>query len=144
MVADLTLKLQPQPIAPALARRAAQDQFGGHLTRRQLDDLVLVVSELVGNAIVHGDGEVVLRLQLDGETVRGEVVDEGGGFEREVRVREPDDFGGRGLLIVESMTSRWGVHEGTTHVWFEMFGAEETADTAGPHLGAEQRPDELG
>ena len=144
MAADLTLTLPPEQTAPSIARRAAQDQFGRLLLREQVNDLVLVISELVGNAIIHGRGEVVLRLQLDGETVRGEVIDEGRGFEYEVRARGPDDIGGRGLLLVESMTSRWGIHEGTTHVWFEMFGAaDDTAETLGPHLGVERRPDAL-
>lgn len=142
--ADLTLKLLPEPTAPGLARRAAQDQFGGQLSRQQLTDLVLVISELVGNAIIHGQGEIVLRLQLDGTTVRGEVIDQGGGFEHEIRARGPDDVGGRGLLLVESMTTRWGIHEGTTHVWFEMFSpADETTQTPGPQLGEPQRPDAL-
>src|SRR4051794_33880970 len=144
-MADLTLKLPPAPTAPGLARRAAQDRFGSLLGRRQLDDLALVLSELVGNAIVHGDGEVVLRLQLDGETLRGEVIDQGGGFEHEIRERGPDDIGGRGLMLVASMTSRWGVHEGTTHVWFEMAAGERASSTAAsqPRLGEAQRPDAL-
>src|SRR3954453_11526448 len=86
MAADLTLRLSPEPTAPGLARWAAQDQFGDRLSREQLNDLVLVLSELVGNAVVHGRGEIVLRLQLDGETVRGEVIDQGGGFEHELRM----------------------------------------------------------
>lgn len=145
MAAELTLKLSPDPTGPGHARRAAHDRFGDFLSRRQLNDLDLVISELVANAVVHGEGEVVLRLQLDGKTLRGEVIDEGGGFEHEVRVSGPDDFGGRGLMLVDAMTSRWGIHEGTTHVWFEMFGsADETDETPGPELGEERRPDALG
>src|SRR4051812_4336695 len=96
----------PEPTAPRLARWAAQDEFGDRLSREQLNDLVLVLSELVGNAVVHGRGEIVLRPQLDGETVRGEVIDQGGGFEHELRMSGPDDIGGRGLMLVASMTSR--------------------------------------
>ena len=82
--------------------------------------LRLVVSELVTNAVRHGEGAIELRLWRDGTTVRGEVVDEGGGFEHEVRTEGWDDVGGRGLGIVERMTRRWGIREGTTHVWFEL------------------------
>jgi anti-sigma regulatory factor (Ser/Thr protein kinase) len=82
--------------------------------------LRLVVSELVTNAVRHGEGAIELRLWRDGTTVRGEVVDEGGGFEHEVRAEGWDDVGGRGLGIVERMTRRWGIREGTTHVWFEL------------------------
>jgi hypothetical protein len=144
MAADLTLKLPPAPTAPGYARRAAQQRFAGRLSRRRLNDLALVISELVGNAVVHGRGEVVLRLQLDGETLRGEIIDEGDGFEHEVRTRGPDDIGGRGRMLVESMTSRWGIHEGTTHVWFEMSpAAEDGAPRRASQLDEEQRPGAL-
>ena len=36
-------------------------------------------------------------------------------------------------LIVEAEASRWGVHEGTTHVWFEV-------ERPGPRLGPDQNP----
>ena len=39
--------------------------------------------------------------------------------------------------IVEAVTSRWGIHEGTTHVWAEF----ERSDPRGTHLWAElERP----
>jgi len=95
--------------------------------------LRLVVSELVTNAVRHGEGAIELRLWRDGTTVRGEVVDEGGGFEHEVRTEGWDDVGGRGLGIVERMTRRWGIREGTTHVWFEL-------ELSGPRLGTESKP----
>jgi hypothetical protein len=28
--------------------------------------------------------------------------------------------GGWGLHLVESLSERWGVHAGSTHVWFEL------------------------
>jgi anti-sigma regulatory factor (Ser/Thr protein kinase) len=145
MAAALTLKLSPKPTAPSLARRAAEEQFGARLGRQRLNDLMLVVSELVANAVTHGQGEVVLRVQLDGATLRGEVIDNGAGFEHEVRARGPDDIGGRGLMLVEAMTSRWGIHEGTTHVWFEMTAGQQDAspDRLQPRLGERARPDAL-
>ena len=74
--------------------------------------------------------------------LRGEVVDEGAGFEREVRERGAQEIGGRGLLLVEALSSRWGIHEGTTHVWFELT-AETSAEPAEPQLGEAERPTEL-
>jgi hypothetical protein len=41
--------------------------------------------------------------------------------------------GGWGLSIVDALASRWGVHEGTTHVWFEL-------ERPGPRLGSGGRP----
>jgi hypothetical protein len=63
-----------------------------------------------------------------------EVIDEGSGFERVVRRNDFEDVGGRGLTIVESQASRWGIHEGTTHVWFEL-------ERSGPRLGEESKPE---
>ncbi len=76
----------------------------------------MVISELVTNALEHGRGQVVFRLQLDEGIVRGEVIDQGSGFEYEIRARGPEDLRGRGLFLVAALTNRWGVHEGTTHV----------------------------
>jgi anti-sigma regulatory factor (Ser/Thr protein kinase) len=107
-----------------------------------LDALTLVVSELVTNAVMHGQGAIRFRLQLDAGDLRGEVIDDGGGFEHELRAAGPDATSGRGLLIVDRLTTRWGVHEGTTHVWFEMLTGSH-GKGAGPHIGAESRPRQL-
>ena len=58
----------------------------------------------------------------------------GGGFEREVARRCLDDLTGRGLLIVDALSSRWEIHEGTTHVWFELASDAPSAPTE-PQLG---------
>jgi anti-sigma regulatory factor (Ser/Thr protein kinase) len=140
----ISLNLPHDTSAPTAARRAATRHLDGLLQPERLDDLQLVLSELVSNAVVHGRGEVVLRLEFDGSTVRGEVIDQGRGFEHELRVSGPGDIGGRGLMLVEQLANRWGVHEGTTHVWFEMTANTPPA-TRKPHpeLGEAARPSEL-
>jgi anti-sigma regulatory factor (Ser/Thr protein kinase) len=138
---DLSISLQRDASAATVARRAAERLFAAALDRRRLGDLALVVSELVTNAVVHGRGAITLRLQRDGEIARGEVVDEGGGFARQIRERGPDDVGGRGLMIVESLSSRWGVYEGTTHVWFELDPGGTDLELTKPELGGSRRPD---
>jgi hypothetical protein len=51
--------------------------------------------------------------------VRGEIVDQGAhGVPRILRAE--DDPSNLGLKVVETLTSRWGVHAGSTHVWFEV------------------------
>ena len=91
----------------------------------------MVVSELVTNAVMHGQGGIRLRLQVDDGHVRGEVVDGGSGFEHELREAGRLATSGRGLLIVDALTTRWGMHEGTTHVWFEMPAGERRRARAG-------------
>jgi anti-sigma regulatory factor (Ser/Thr protein kinase) len=113
------------------------------LHQRVLDDLYLVVSELVTNAVMHGRGAIRLRLHVDAGDLWGEVIDAGGGFEHEVREVGPFAATGRGLLIVDRLTTRWGVHEGTTHVWFEMLTGSPGRRRAGPHVGEQSRPPQL-
>jgi anti-sigma regulatory factor (Ser/Thr protein kinase) len=111
----------PQAItAPRIARHALNRFCHGRLEDQQLSDAELMVSELVTNALRHGCGQIVLRAALDDDRLRVEVIDQGTGFERELRRRDFDVVGGWGLDIVEDASSRWGVHEGTTHVWFEL------------------------
>ena len=140
----ISLNLPHDRSAPTVARRTATLHFDGLLQPERLGDLRLVLSELVSNAVVHGRGEVVLRLDFDGSTVRGEVIDQGHGFEHELRVSGPGDVGGRGLMLVEQLASRWGVHEGTTHVWFELSAkASAAVREPRPELGEAARPSEL-
>jgi hypothetical protein len=43
----------------------------------------------------------------------------------------------RGLALVDAVSSRWGIHEGTTHVWAEV-------ERTGPRLGASKKPEGSG
>jgi len=142
MLAELSLTLPRDLSAATVARAAVNRRFAG-LGRQRLADLALVASELVTNAVVHGRGAITFNLQHDDDLLRGEVIDEGGGFEREVRDRGPHDVGGRGLLIVEAVASRWGIHEGTTHVWFELPDDRAPPGRAEPQIGDAHRPTQL-
>ena len=134
MAADLALTLPPDASAPGVARAATKRYLADKVHPERMSELTLVISELVSNAWLHGRGQIVLRLQLDDEVVRGEVIDQGAGFEREVRARGPEEVGGRGLFLVDALTNRWGIHEGTTHVWFEIQAAATHA--GGPTRGS--------
>ncbi|KAA1374789.1 SpoIIE family protein phosphatase [Aeromicrobium fastidiosum] len=73
-----------------------------------VDDLALITSELVTNALVHGGAPVDLRLQHSGARVVLEVQDDA---ERQLpRARNPDDDEehGRGIHIVEALSDEWG------------------------------------
>ncbi|MFF1490499.1 ATP-binding protein [Streptomyces sp. NPDC058304] len=75
------------------------------------DDLLLCVSELATNALLHGvpPGRYYrLRLVLFEGLVRVEVADSGGGRPR-VADRDVGAEGGRGLLLVAALAERWGV-----------------------------------
>jgi anti-sigma regulatory factor (Ser/Thr protein kinase) len=85
------------------------------------DDVALVVTELVGNAIRHAGGEVELRILPIAGGVRLEVSD---GSTRPLRPREAATFeeGGRGLLLVDALSHRYGVEaeERGKRVWAEL------------------------
>ncbi|SOD90596.1 Anti-sigma regulatory factor (Ser/Thr protein kinase) [Streptomyces sp. Ag109_G2-15] len=79
-------------------------------------DIVLVVSELVTNAIQHGKGDVELRVRYVGSEVRIEVTD-GNPTPAEVRIPDADEESGRGLLLVAALSRKWGVSDGGTTTW---------------------------
>ncbi|MEO6859231.1 MAG: hypothetical protein ABI323_11720 [Solirubrobacteraceae bacterium] len=58
-----------------------------------------------------------------------EVIDEGSGFELVLGQHDLN----LGLHVVEAAASRWGVHEGTTRVWFEL-------ERPGPRIGVDSKP----
>lgn len=132
-IAQFDEQLPRSPLAPGIARRSVSSWFRDALSGDELDTAKLLTSELVANAVVHGQGNIVLRGGLDENRIHIEVIDEGRGFEHELRRRDFDELHGRGLAIVETESSRWGIHDGTTHVWFEL-------ELSGPRLGADSKP----
>jgi anti-sigma regulatory factor (Ser/Thr protein kinase) len=121
MPEQLQVDIQRDNTAPANARRAVE-RFGTSLDPSVVPDVKLLVSELITNSVKYGrDGAVQLILTSRGPThVHVEVVDQGAGFVPAARSRPKTEPGGWGLHLVESLTQRWGVHEGSTHVWFEI------------------------
>jgi anti-sigma regulatory factor (Ser/Thr protein kinase) len=118
---QLDVDIDRDTSAPANARRAVE-RFGGHLSADVVPDVKLLVSELITNSVKYGgDGAVQLKLRSeDPQHIYVEVVDQGVGFVPTARDRPKTEPGGWGLHLVEALTRRWGVHEGSTHVWFEI------------------------
>lgn len=117
------MQLEPTEAAPRQARLALHE-FEHGLAGERVEAAELVLSELVTNAVRHGDGAVRVRFARFPGRFRGEVVDQGRGF----AVRRRHDAtracrstaGGWGLNLVEALADRWGSHIGSTHVWFEL------------------------
>ncbi|GAA2466269.1 hypothetical protein GCM10010405_58530 [Streptomyces macrosporus] len=113
-------KLPSEPRSVARARELARRQ----LADWKLDDLgdtaELLVSELVTNALRHGEGDIRLRLLLD-RTLVCEVWDAGLVQPRRRRARDTDE-GGRGLQLVDLLSAGWGSRRTPRGkiVWFEL------------------------
>ena len=119
MSSTLSVELPRDARAPGRAR-AAVAALNGELDP-VLPDVRLLVSELVTNSVKYGgDGPVRLELTARPDGIRAEIIDQGGGFEPKERSKDLDKVGGWGLHLVEHLTDRWGTHEGSTHVWFEI------------------------
>lgn len=120
----LEIRLAHEPRAPAEARRAVES-LGAPVTGDRLDDVRLLVTELVTNAIRHAHGRVDLEVQTVSGYIRVEVTDSGPGFDPKDRPElDLESMGGRGLYLVERIADRWGVENGDrTVVWFEIEAA---------------------
>ncbi|GAA0938688.1 ATP-binding protein [Nonomuraea longicatena] len=133
----LTLAVPQQAEAIGRARHAVRDVLTEHSWPDELiDTVVLVVSELVSNAVRHGRPPIELRLQVIPGFAAGRVSDRS--LAMPVPVETDDDAeSGRGLAIVQAMTSRWGTlplpERGGKAVWFEFRHPPDHADL--PSLG---------
>lgn len=84
----------------------------------------LLASELLANAVLHGPAGAAIGLQVRHTEVAVRVSVSDGGDNRPVVLHhEPTAPNGRGMAIVEAMSTRWGVeehHDGGKTVWFEL------------------------
>jgi anti-sigma regulatory factor (Ser/Thr protein kinase) len=117
----LDVDIERDARAPWHARRAVE-QLGDAIDPSVRPDVVLLVSELITNSVKYGGvGDLRLQIEANGpRKVRVEVVDQGAGFIPKARDRPLTTAGGWGLHLVEELADSWGVHEGSTHVWFEI------------------------
>jgi anti-sigma regulatory factor (Ser/Thr protein kinase) len=122
VMVELRATLSAEPEQVAEARRLV----AGYLHERGEDDgevAVLLVSELVTNAILHGRAPLELRAQTAGAGLRVEVYDHDPStppiLRHDFDLTEP---GGRGLQLVDTLADRWGwtENDGGKFVWFEL------------------------
>jgi anti-sigma regulatory factor (Ser/Thr protein kinase) len=111
------------PASPIAARRARQVVAAQcHLWDTDLvDTALLLTSELVTNAVIHGHSDVQLQVLTDGDLLRVDVADDNSRFPQQ-QPADNDALDGRGLQIVQLLATRWGVDKeplGKT-VWFEL------------------------
>jgi Histidine kinase-like ATPase domain len=113
---DVELRLPENHSTLTLAREFTRRTLSDGRYRGRHDHVLLVVSELVTNALVHGDGPAVLRLSGTPWRIRVEVADGS-----QVAGQE----GGWGLHLVGRLAGRWEAapRDGGKVVWCELVPA---------------------
>ena len=125
----MNLVLTEESGAAAAARQALRGE-NGELPATVRDDVLLLVSELVSNAVLHAGAGPERPLQV--QLLRGPrwlvvtVSDEGPGFawhpDAAERPEGRNGSGGWGLFLVDQIADRWGVEctASGSRVWFEI------------------------
>jgi anti-sigma regulatory factor (Ser/Thr protein kinase) len=121
---SLELELPRDVQAPAVARAAVSGLcHDPDFSPVQYDTLILLVSEVITNAVLHSQGPadapILLTATVGENAARVAVTDAGHGFTPTPRATRAGT--GYGLYLVDKAASRWGVDEvGGTSVWFEL------------------------
>ncbi len=107
------LAVRHEASSAAIVRHSIADDLSGRaVCRESIDDVVLVASELVGNAVVHttalSAGDLDISWDVDPQWVVVRVADPSDVAPRP-RTTDESDTGGRGLAIVAAIASDWGV-----------------------------------
>ncbi|MFJ6466472.1 ATP-binding protein [Streptomyces sp. NPDC091387] len=130
-VLQVQLEVGADPAEVGRARRWARSRLVGSGIRDDeplAETLILLISELVTNAVVHTGCPAVLRMLFgstgapgDAGTVRVEVADASCRPPQQ-RHAEGEDTGGRGLELVDGLADRWGWQpEGAgKRIWCEV------------------------
>ncbi|HWH13228.1 MAG TPA: ATP-binding protein [Miltoncostaeaceae bacterium] len=128
----LSLALPPAPASVVTARRRLEEVLDplladGLVSAATRDTAVLLVSELVTNAVRHARTGAGARVELqvaltNAHRLHVSVHDEGQGFTAtRVAMPPPEQIGGRGLALVDAMAEDWGAERvGSMRVWFEL------------------------
>ncbi|GAA2446779.1 hypothetical protein GCM10010191_74860 [Actinomadura vinacea] len=124
MSASSVVLLPYAPSSVAVARKRLRSELtASGVFESVLDDVSVIVSELLSNALRHArplpSGQIRLAWAHDGETLELSVTDGGAMTEPRRGPGTLSSLGGRGLGIVEALSEGWGVrHEnGSTIVW---------------------------
>jgi anti-sigma regulatory factor (Ser/Thr protein kinase) len=118
----LQLELAPEPSTPRAVRREFSRVFEGHPC---LESMLLCLSEVVTNAVLHARTSLTVTVSDSGGTIRVEVAD-GSHVQPVRRTFAEVSPTGRGLHLLDRLTTRWGIEPGEhgKTVWFEVAAPE--------------------
>ena len=122
VLASLVLARDPQ--APRTARRFIGEFCSTARLSEEISEVASVLtSELVTNAVRYGSGQAVLEARLPAGVLRVSVADGSPDLPVVGPAAEITAETGRGVLLVSTLSSRWGIDElptGGKAVWFEL------------------------
>lgn len=135
---DFEAQLHVPPVSTGIgeARRFTRDQLKEWGLDSIADNAILMISELVTNAILHGGDGAVLTLLANDLKVRAEIRDSSPSLPV-VRKYSETATTGRGMVIVDALASDWGTYavDGGKVVWFELTTGVVIVDGASNHQG---------
>jgi anti-sigma regulatory factor (Ser/Thr protein kinase) len=124
------------------ARRFVIERLHGY-DSALVDNVALMTSELVTNAIQYSTGTLMVTLEVDAETLRVGVSDVGPGTPM-IRNPRPEEPNGRGLQIVAALANEWGASpndDGGNTVWFILqLDSQEQREQSHTEIEGNLRP----
>jgi anti-sigma regulatory factor (Ser/Thr protein kinase) len=108
------------------ARDELRERLGAKIDPSTIELAQLLLSELVNNCVLHGaaaepDSWIDVSATTFPQMIRVEVSDGGPTFRHDPVLPAFDAGSGRGLYLVEQLSSRWGISaRGIARVWFEL------------------------
>ena len=136
-------RLPPQPSSVAEARRLVRELLASADRDDLIETAVLLVSEVVTNALLHAGTPIDICATIDEDGLRVEVAD--GSMHVPVRRRYAATAGtGRGMLMLEHLVDDWGVsrHRQGKTVWFRLASPEGGERRRGAGYEDEERESE--
>ena len=118
-------RLAHDTTAAALARAKIEEELTSVLLLDRLNDSLLMVTELVTNAVRHApseaDGSIVLEIEHEPSVVRIVVRDGGTHMDLDETTFYTQTDGHFGLFVVDELADQWGFSiDGDKGVWFEV------------------------
>jgi anti-sigma regulatory factor (Ser/Thr protein kinase) len=108
--AELRFRVEPSTGYLSIGRHVISTMARG-CTPGDRDIVLLVASELLTNAVQHATASVEVRVEFHERYTRVDVLDDGDGWPLLRHVDPLSEAGGRGLSIVDRLSTAWGVED---------------------------------
>jgi anti-sigma regulatory factor (Ser/Thr protein kinase) len=108
--------------APGQARQWVASVLDSWRVYNRRADLLLLLSELVNNAVSHCQSDVEVAVTRPDRVIHVEVFDDAAGQPPMLKAIDPHSEHGRGLYLVDALAGRWGYRDVPPRkaVWFDV------------------------